>query len=399
MIDTLKKINNIFLYILVFSTTFEYWDPFHMASTISIAYISTILYFFSSIPFLKTNINLLKLKRFIWPLILFVIAGVISTSFNPKYVSGISDLINLRVVQLIILMVLIAGHVSSNKKVLKNVLWVYVFSILTISILNPIFGIGDIHKHGRLFIFGENPNLTGMKSCIAFLIVTANLVNQKFKLSKIIYSVLIGLPILNLLILSGSRGGLLSLVVGLFIMAILVKVNIIKKGMFFIVGFCFSIYLFNYIISNDQDFSKRITLSINKGDTAGRGHLWVSAYQIIEDNFIFGVGTPGLLPEMRKYSGTAIEPHNVFLYVLVTTGIMGFVFFMTFILRLISSLFKEFKQTKNALNMVIFMVIIMNMSKSGGSIGIIFVWIFFALLIGSIIVTNENKINCNIINK
>ncbi len=391
MIEFLKKVNKYCLYLLVFSATFEYWDPFHIAQSFSITRMTTIVYFLSSIPFFRGHLNFQNLKRYIWPLLFFILAGIVSSALNDIYVQDFSDVVNTRLLQLVILMILIAGHVSADKTVLKGALGTYVLSLFMMSTLNLLFGVGEIFSAGRLYIFGENPNLTGMKATVAILIIVANLIDKGFSVKRFVLSIILVLPILNLLVLTGSRGGLLSLFAGVLIMMLLIKVGFIKKMMLLFIGFCLSAYLFSYILLNDQEFGKRIESSISKGETGGRTHLWVSAYQIIEDNALFGVSTAGLMPMMRKYSGKYTQPHNVFLYVWLTSGVVGFFFFMVFIFRLIKSLYKEFKHTRNVLNLIIFVVILLNMSKSGGSIGFIFAWIFWALLIASILINENNR--------
>ena len=85
-----------------------------------------------------------------------------------------------------------------------------------------------------------------------------------------------------------------------------------------------------------------------------------------------------MLPEMYKYSGIYNGPHNVYLYVLVTTGILGFVFYMTFIIRLGKKLYTDFKQTGMILYLTIFLVVLFNMFKAGGGINKIVFWFFFS---------------------
>ena len=111
---------------------------------------------------------------------------------------------------------------------------------------------------------------------------------------------------------------------------------------------------------------------------------------MIEDNYFLGVGNSGLMPEMQKYSGIYTVPHNIFMEVWLTSGFLGFFFFMVFILRLLKGLYKEYQHTRNVLNLIIFLVILFNMSKSGGSIGFVFAWIFFGLLIASTLI-NKHK--------
>jgi len=402
MVDFLRRVNKYCLFLLIFSATFEYWNPFHVSDSLSVARITTIIYFISSIPFLRQNLIYFKVKRYIIPLLLFILAGIVSSSLNDKYVIHFSEVINSRVIQLILLMILIISHVSTDKKVLRGSLISFVVSMCTLASLNLFFGVGENFMHNRHFIFGENPNLTGMKASLAILVITANLINKKYSIWRLIFSCLLALPIINLLIVSGSRGALLSLLVGLIVMMVLLKISWLKKVILFFIGVCFSIYLVAFILEHNKDFGQRIENSIAKGETAGRIHLWESAYRMIEDNYFLGVGSSGLMPEMQRYSGKRnTVPHNIFLEVWLTSGFLGFFFFMVFLFRLWGSLYKEYKLTGNVLNLIIFLVILFNMSKSGGSIGFIFAWIFFGLLIASTLINkreNQKYLNENISN-
>lgn len=400
MNESLKNINNYCLYLLVFAASFEAWDPFNIASSFSIARMVTILYFISSLPFLRQNLNFFKLKRYVFPLVMFILASIVSSSLNDQHVNQFSDIFNSRLIQLVILMVFIVGHVSTDKRIFKGVLTAYVFSLFLMASLNLFLGVGENWKAGRLFIFGENPNLTGMKASLAILIVTAYLINDRFSVKKLIGGAVLALPIFNLLIISGSRGALLSMFLGVLVMFALIKVNWAKKMISIFAGVLLSVYLLVYIMQHNEDFGKRLESSFTSGETGGRSHLWKSALMAIEDNFFLGVGNSGLMPEMQRYSGIRnTVPHNIFLEVWLTSGFLGFFFFMVFISRLFKSLYKEYQYTGNVLNLIIFLVILFNMAKSGGSIGFIFAWIFFAFLIASTIINepiDQKYINENI---
>ncbi len=390
MKESLKNINNYCLYLLVFSASFEAWDPFNIASSFSVTRMVTIVYFISYVPFLRIYLKLEGFKRYLAPLVLFILAGIVSSSLNDKYVTNLSEIFNSRLIQLVLLMILIICHVSTDKKILRASLKAFVLSMCVLASLNLFFGAGEQMIGNRHFIFGESPNLTGMKATLAILVITANLIERKSSLWYIILSGLLMLPIINLLMVSGSRGALLSLLIGLFVMMVLINIGWLKKTILFFIATCLSIYLVAFILEHDRDFGQRIENSITKGETAGRSHLWESAYRMIEDNYFLGVGNSGLMPEMQKYSGKYTVPHNIFMEVWLTSGILGFFFFMIFISRLWISLYKEYRHTKNVLNLIIFLVILFNMSKSGGSIGFIFAWIFFALLIASTLI-NKRK--------
>ena len=393
----LRKFNNYCLFILVFSVTFENWDPFKLVGIVSITYMASILYILSWLPLLKSDFHLPPFRQYLLPLILLTIAGIVSTALNSGYAESVQDIYNQRVIMLIILMVLIANHLYNDNSLITKVLNVYLISIITMYFL-VLLGAGTEFINGRLKLFGENPNSIGVKVVIAFLIVVARLINSRFQLNKALLNIFCCVATLDLIILTGSRGALISVFLGLMVLVWYMKINVWRKIALGVAGGGFSLLLLNYIMSVNAAFSERILNTIERGDT-GREELWNAAWSIIENNLIMGVGLSGALPEMFRYTGRLMYPHNVFLYVLMTTGVVGLLFYLMFIFRLARNLYRTFKITGQVVFLVMLAVVIFNMAKSGGAINKIFFWFFFAILIGSTFMpevqtlTNSNNQN------
>lgn len=376
-----EKINKYCLFLLVFTVTFEYWDPVGLVGVVTITYMASALYIVSWVPLFRINLNFNLFRRYLWPLGLYIIMGIFSTALNSNYAGGVVDAYNGRVVLLILLMLLVANHLANDTTLVSKVLNIYAFSIVLMYIL-VLLSVGIEYRNGRLMMFGENPNVVGMKAAIAFAIVLSNLISSQFKILKLLYASVAIYAFLNLIMLSGSRGGLISVFLVLAISVFFTKIGIVKKFLFTISGILFSIFFYNFILSTQVDFSTRILRTVETGDT-GRKELWLGAIDTIEDNMFLGVGIPGALPEMYKRTGHFNDAHNVFLDVLMTTGIMGFIFYFLFIYRLGKSLSRHFAQNGRIVFLVIFILLLFNMSKSGGGISKILYWFFFAILIGS----------------
>lgn len=392
----LQNINNFSLLLFVFGVNFEYWDPLGLQGVFSIAKMTAIVYIASWVPFLN-KIKLKPLKPFLVPLVLYMLVEFFSSAINSIYASNILGTFNFKLIQLLILLVLIVSHIYHNNVLLKWVLYSFIANVLLLSILSAL-GIGyevvEAQDGGRLEMFGENPNMIGMKASFAAIMLFYFIFNTK----KLWFKTLLVLPLLfiiSMLIATASRGALLSIFVGLGIMVMIQKTKALRKIVLFSIGIAVSIWLFNNIMTTNENFAMRMNLFIEEGNT-GRNDLWEGAYSVIMDNLVIGVGKPGALHVMQQYIGRAIDPHNVFLYVLMTTGIIGFLFFMTFISRLATRLFKDFKQTNNAMYLVLFAILLFNMSKAGGFINKTFLWFFFAVLVGS---TFINKTSYNTFQK
>tara|TARA_R110002051_G_scaffold84386_1_gene149727 strand:- start:5189 stop:6400 length:1212 start_codon:yes stop_codon:yes gene_type:complete len=378
--DLIVRINEFCLYLVVFSMVFEYWDPLGFGDRLSIAFISMLLYITSSLPFIKFNFNQSILKRYIAPLLILMVVSIVSATINDNHVTNLIDIVDIRFVQLVFLTFLISIHLGQKHILIDNMLKLYVVCVCLMYLLY-ILNIGVIYEKGRLLLFGENPNMVGLKASIA-LITAIYFIIHKINYKKVLIGIIVCFPLINLIFLSASRGALVSSILGILLMLFFMKISIVKK-MFLIVIMVFSSTFFmTYLMTSQKVFYQRIENAINTGNT-GRNILWEGAFRIIEDNPFIGVSIPGMLPEMYKYSGIYNGPHNVYLYVLVTTGILGFVFYMTFIIRLGKKLYTDFKQTGMILYLTIFLVVLFNMFKAGGGINKIVFWFFFAICIAS----------------
>lgn len=378
----LQQLNNFALYLLVFTIVYENWDAFGTKGAYSITYFATILYIVSWVPLFRYNLSAGLLKRFGIPLFLFICVGIVSTGWTSSYATDLPDLLKTRWYQVVVLALLVSNHIYTDKKMIWTVYTIYAVSVFFMSIL-AMAGIGTTYFQGRILIFGENPNGMGTKAVVAFIIVLYYLIRVKSTILKKAMAILALVGFLSLVILTASRGALLSLFMGTFILIILNKMKPIKKITMVSLGLIFIIFFFQYVLESDKAFGQRIMNSVEKGDT-GRTGLWESATNIIADNLFIGVGVPkeAFLGEMYKYSGAYMDAHNIFLYVLITTGITGFVFFIWFVMRLLRDLIKSFYITGNNLFAVIFLLVVLFWSKTGGAIASIYAWFFLATLMG-----------------
>lgn len=390
MRELLARLNRYCLFLLVFAVTFESWDVFGFGGTQSIAYFAGILYIVSCIPLLKNNFSFSHQKKYLVPLFIFVVIGILSTAIHSIHAPDIIDIFKTRFFQLIILMAFVANQIYNDKKLLWSILNVYVACVFAMFILYTL-DIGAGFEKGRLTIFGENPNSIGMKAVLAFLIVLSDLLESKFSKFKFIFKVLLLLSFINLIILSASRGALVSVFLGILVFVYFLKISPLKKIFLAIFSGIISIFLFSYVMQTSELFSRRLSATIESGDI-GRNELWATGLQIIEDNLFIGVGLYAEVQMMYQYSGREMGIHNTFLWALMTTGLIGFSFFLLFIYRLGNNLFKTYKATRMVLFLVIYVIVLSNWAKSGGGINKMIFWFFFAILIGSTFLKQESSI-------
>lgn len=391
MIKFLNTINDYCLLLLVFSVTFESWDPFNLVGTVSVTFLTTILYLASWVPLISKNFNIVPFKKFVAPLLLLIVVGFVCSAVNSEYVTAMKEAYNYRTLLLIVLMTFIAAHLYCKPKISSIVLNAYVASMLLVFLL-VLLGNGVTYVNGRLLLFGENPNVMGSKAALAFLITISKLINN-FSIKRCIIIIAICIPFISLTATSGSRGALVSMFLGLAVLLYFRDTGILQKwGLLVFAAFASGI-LITYLLETNPLMAERFLETVESGET-GRNALWDSAFRIIKDNIIIGSGFEGVKPRMFAYSGLYMKPHNVFLYIFISCGLPGIILFLIFLTRLTKLLFGHFKKSGDSLNLVLFVIVVFNMSKQGGSIGKILFWFFFAVLMGSaahVISRNEFK--------
>ena len=380
MIRTFNIINDYCLYLLVFSVTFEKWDPFGLVGIVSVTFITTILYFGTWVPLIGSNFQFAPFKKYVTPLILLLVFGFICSAINSEYVTELKYAYEYRTLLLIVLMTFIAAHLYCKPKVLPMVLYTYIVSMLLVFLLVSQ-GKGVTFVNDRLLLFGENPNIMGAKAAIAFLIAISQLIN-KFTITRLVVVGLVCSAFVGLVATSGSRGAFVSMFLGLAVLLYFRDTGILQKWALLVFATLASGMLITYLLETNPLIAARFLETLETGDT-GRNALWDAAIDIIKDNIIIGAGFEGVIPRMFQYSGIYLVPHNIFLYVFIAAGLPGIILFLVFLFRLAKLLLLHFKQTGDSLNLVLFVIVIFNMSKQGGSIRKILFWFFFAVLIGS----------------
>lgn len=199
-----------------------------------------------------------------------------------------------------------------------------------------------IFDNNRVDINGINPNYLAYS-----LITILPILYIKFRDGRIDILFYSMLAIVSIAIfLTGSRGALISLFIYLFIIGIkkpLLGISIIILIIFFssvIIGLYDSLPQYWQL---RFDFNNATGSSIDW--SSGRDDTWMFAWQLIKENYIFGIG----LNNFGFVTSLSIGVHNAFLSLLVETGIIGFLlFFMIFV----SILFTIYKVDKTIAAMI-----------------------------------------------
>lgn len=234
---------------------------------------------------------------------------------------------------------------------------------------------------GRLILFFENANAYSARMVISMFFIAYLMVQNPLKWRKWRYSlVAIEALLFYIVLASGSRGSLIIMSIGFFVYLIYMPMRSrVLKGCILLTVIAIAIAETTYVLHNDKDISimERMTDTIESGNDAGRSELSNATLQIWQENPIFGVGALEFSRQMFWRFRFSLTVHNLYWYVLVTTGVVGFIIFMTFLSILGYKVIKVRSQEPMALVLYIAMLLIA--SKTGGALAYIIMWYVFSI--------------------
>ncbi len=380
-----------FLILFIFSLPFEYWDPFGVASFLSVTKIAGFGY--AGLALLNGWDSFdLTLDRYIKPLFIFWIYLVVISLFNYTAVNT-ESVLNFTLLQNIILYGLIASDLKKGNIKTKTLILAFILSITLMSILlGAGIGVGyDFEENTtRLTFFNNNPNTVGVLAGLAIVFTLYLLLNIKDTFGRYTLLLLLVLPgFLNLLLLSASRGALFTTGIAVLIMLILSKAAPFKRIFQIALLVLASSYFLDKLMESELMYN-RLTQFIDEGNTAGRGEIWDNVIEIASHRPVLGYGTTGFETEMTKIYGGNKDAHNLFLYVMVTTGLIGFSIFMYFLILHLIILINELRNGQ-VLKLVLFVFYVTTVFKAGGVINNKLMWFLLAIILAAHFSNSRNK--------
>lgn len=182
--------------------------------------------------------------------------------------------------------------------------------------------------------------------------------NYKIKSCKIVFAFTFAVTFIGL-ILTGSRACFLAFILTLMIILFLIRKydynkNVLRKIVM--------ILMLIIIIFSPQIMKRTIdTINYNENYTVERFNIWHSTFNMINDNFVFGIGLNREqfknLYDNHYMLDVANErhithPHNVFLYWFVSTGVIGISGFLFFVYNQIKKFNYFFKESNDEIKLL-----------------------------------------------
>lgn len=271
-----------------------------------------------------------------------------------------------------------------NKKYLYYSIAIFSISCALIALFFSLGLLDDytMISNGRVTVFGENANSTSGRITIGFIFLLYLIVRNPLEWGKKRYFlVLLFFPMLMMIMASGSRG---SFIILCFCVMLFLFLNPseskVKKYLFLMCCLLIMGWGIVKIEASHSDFSlfERLEASLH-GESGGREALNEYALRIFEDYPLIGKGTIGFTAEMKNRFHEARTVHNLYLYVLATSGVLGFILLMSFLLSLFTKALRVVK--KEHLALVVFVFIFLLAYKTGGILTYLLMWYLFSIVI------------------
>ncbi len=310
-------------------------------------YIATILTVIFSIKN-KDIKPYLKAKKYFIPIILFILAGLISIFISADKISALG-LFKAYIVDPILLFFVIIFNIKSKKDI--NLI---INSLILSGVVVAIYAIyqrvaGDITSDVRVLSFykfwpNASANYVGLYLApILVLIAGYRSIREKlFKKNTLIFYDISFFVCLIAIYLTGSRAAAASVALGLLLIIFVKYWNYINKNLWLkilipiliVAGLLFSYNALRPDFSLNETDGSRITSSNNI-----RWEIYKTTSEILKSNWLFGVGfgsyqdhfknlTQGRINYPEYIAPYALTPHNLFLNIWVNLGLLGILAFI-----------------------------------------------------------------------
>ena len=295
-----------------------------------------------------------RIKSWRWPVLLFLIAGVISIFVAPDKIAALG-LFRAYLVEPILFFIVALSILK--KEDVRQVIMALGISALAISIyaiFQRFTGYGipaPWDKELRITSFYPFPNAVGLflgpLIPIFFAQATSNIISFKDRLQKFAYAKICNqlfwwiVSILSILaiIFSQSEGAWVGVLVGLAVFGFLYK----KTRLATVVGIAVALVVIFSVPIIREPVIQKLTLQ----DWSGKVRItqWKESTAMLRDNIFLGTGLAGYPTAFAPYHrATYIEifqyPHNIILNFLTELGLLGVVAFAWLIINFFKSTIK-----------------------------------------------------------
>ncbi len=377
----MRKLQRIALYVFFFSINFEVYDPFHTGGIFSLSKLTGYIYLLTMIPLIIHNTTSHKIKQLLNPVLIFFGLLTLVSIVNINATSyGFFDF---SIFQNIVLFWILLNHEEYEPLVLEKGMLSFAMGSVALALLFNA-GIGLGFEGDRVTLFNDNQNNVGLRMSISTIILLTTVLQNRLKMRKFQYLLLIPIPImLTLMAESGSRVAFLSFILAFIAGGFLFKTKKVwAKILVLGIGVLAFLAVWQFLM-HIEVLNTRLLLSLEEGDLSERDIIWQRLLPLIKSNPFFGVGKTGYAEFTQVTFGHFTSPHNVFIEILCLTGITGLFFYLMFLYRIFKGSYFLYK-TENLILSLLLIIPVLGLLLSGQILFVKIGWVIFAYISGNI---------------
>lgn len=237
-----------------------------------------------------------------------------------------------------------------GKLILDSVIFSgFVFGVVVIAMYKDVLLSGGIGRISNLYYVSGDETISPLALSYSGALVAAlifyQFIFQKKKFWSLLFSIITLLLSLTLIFMGASRGAIVAVIFSLILILMFTQG---KNKIYLITSIALLTPVVIYIMElTGSELFGRVTDTIDSGDTSGRETLWNDALQEFYSYPFLG----------GQIEVSGIYPHNIFLELLMATGVVGF---LMFFIILVKSLFNGVKISKQNSVYLIALIILAN---------------------------------------
>ena len=331
----------------------------------------------------------------LWFLLFFYLTVItILLPLDPYWYDGeILDSIDFKWIRALLLFVLFYKDCVENELMIKVIAKYFIIMCVAMSLL-AFMGVGvsvegDI-ENTRLYFFGTNPNKFAMNYVYAFVLLIFIIRNQalKYRKMKLVFYLAIGataLCLLAIILLTASRGALACVI-------ILIVTSIFYKRKFnfwtwtmiaFIIGLVVYFAYGTLTSTEEMIVARRLEDTFENEDYGTRDVLISEAWDIFMESPIIGNGLNNVMYKIQMATGKFVTPHNLFLYIISSGGIIGFSIFSGILYVICVRVYRFGYKIGDLFAVQLLLMVLLDFAKNGGSLNATINYVFLAIALAS----------------
>ncbi|MGE5302645.1 MAG: O-antigen ligase family protein [Alphaproteobacteria bacterium] len=306
-----------------------------------------------------------------------------------------------RFITLAQLMVLfwIGSSLSENYEVSKSIMLSFVTAsavLATATLLRlPGFYASGAALGGRVTSLDVNPNAIGEIMAEGAVALIGLHISRALRFGKT--TLLLSIPLLILLVQTGSRAAISGFVIGSSVYLLLIWRS--KRKLWSVGLAALGLVALIYIVSADPLTLERIRSSYYQGDVSGRDTIFSAAVKMIQDRPIFGWHPIELWYQLGLRVGTwERDAHNLFLHLLLEVGLVGT---LPFLIGLGLCVWAAWKASAGNLGLV-FLALLLTLlvnNLAGTGLATKSFWLILALAVGAAGGVNNHRRQLSVLRK